>query len=135
MNSGLVASTVLAVLAACLTGCSDSAEPQAISDDERARLATVVAEASWIEDAVCNVEVFRQDGDITYGWAECSNLLSAEGEQIEQADSAPFRVEGDTVQVPGDGSQYMEDLHRLFPEDLISTIEQYSGVISPTANQ
>lgn len=131
-NPGLTVSMLLLGFAACLTGCGDGAEPQAISDQERDRLAQIVAQASWIEDAVCNVEVFRQEGEITYGWAECSNLPSIDNDQFQQAHSAPFRAEGDTVQVPEDGAQYSEDLERLFPADLHSTIEQYSGVYSPT---
>lgn len=130
-NSGLAIGAVFVAAVALITGCSEVAEPQAITDEERDHLAEVVADASWIEDAVCNVEVFRQDGDITYGWAECTNILSEAGAQLEQADSAPFRAEGDTVQVPDDGSQYPDEIRKLFPADLISTIEEYSGITSP----
>ena len=129
-NSGLVVGAVTLILAAALAGCSEVAEPPAISDQERERLTEVVENASWIEDAVCSVEVFRQDGPVTYGWSECTNALSAGEDQIEQSDSSPFRAEGGTVQVPAGGSQYAEDIRSLFPEDLVSTIEQYSGINS-----
>lgn len=129
----MVVGALSLIVAASVAGCSEIAEPQAISDQERERLSEVVEGASWIEDAVCTVEVFRQDGPITYGWSECTNALNTGEDQIEQSHSSPFRAEGDTVLVPADGSQYPEDIRRIFPEDLVSTIEQYSGISSPTA--
>lgn len=130
---GLVGAGVALTLSAVLAGCSEQVEPQAISDQEREHLTGLVERSSWIENAVCNVEVFRQEGQTTYGWAECTNTLSIEDGQVEQGSSTPFRAEGETIAVPGDGAQYAQDVRELFPADLVSTIEQYSGMSSASA--
>ena len=36
--------------------------------------------------------------------------------------SAPMRVDGDEVQVPGDGDLYSDDVRRLFPAEIADAI-------------
>lgn len=111
-----------------LVSCADgSTEPLALSDDEQARLVDLVAkESSWINTPSCQVDVFRQDGDTTYGWATCATDANvAETDDLSQAESYPFKAVGNTVTKPGDGSQYWEDVKEIFPEDLWSAIKQH----------
>lgn len=132
-KSGTLLGALVLTLTALLSGCSEATEPQAIDDQEREQLTGLVEESSWVENATCTVQVFRQEGPITYGWAECTNELNTEPEAVVQSGSYPFRAEEGTVQVPNEGERYTDDVRRLFPADLISTIEQYSGMRSPSA--
>ena len=117
-------------LAALLAGCGSTAEPQSISDDERQELVNEIQQESWVDNAVCTIEVFRQEADITYGWAECTNAATESAGQVEQSAAYPFKIQSGSVTVPEDGSRYAEDIRKIFPEDLIPTIEQYSGASS-----
>ena len=120
---------VLAVVAFGSVACSSASVPPTLSDDERARLVDLVEEqSSWIESPSCQVEVFRQEGDTTYGWADCMTSASASTseQELSREDSYPFRVDGDQIRVPGDGDAYEKDVRELFPEDLWSAIDEHS---------
>lgn len=120
---------LVAVVTFGTIACSSGDVPPTLSDDERARLVDRVEEqSSWIESPSCQVEVFRQDGDTTYGWADCMTSASASASEQEllQGESYPFRIDGDQIRVPGDGGAYEEDLKEIFPEDLRAAIEEHS---------
>ncbi|QCY46629.1 hypothetical protein GcLGCM259_0873 [Glutamicibacter creatinolyticus] len=129
-KAGLAVGALMLTLATMISGCSDAVEPQAISDDEKQDLVAQIEASTWVEDPTCSIEVFRQDGDTTFGWAECTNASNVDSGQIEQSANYPFKVQGETVTVPREGKQYQEDVKKTFPEDLWSTIEKYGGVSS-----
>ena len=55
----------------------------------------------------------ESDGS-SFVWAECFGALGGT--------SAPMRVDGDEVQVPGDGDIYSDDVRRLFPAEIADAI-------------
>lgn len=119
----------VAVVTLGTVACSAADVPPTLSDDERAQLVDIVEEqSSWIESPSCQVEVFRQEGDTTYGWADCmtSASESTNEQEVIQGESYPFRLDGDQIRVPGDGSAYEEDLKEIFPQDLRGAIEEHS---------
>lgn len=134
MKSGMMIGAMALTLTALLTGCNEAAEPQAIDDGQREQLTNLVQDSSWVQDATCSVQVFRQEGPVTYGWADCTNEVNVQEGQVAQSDSYPFRAEGDTIQVPAEGGNYAEDVRRIFPADLVTTIEQYSGMQTPSSD-
>lgn len=81
---------------------------KAIEDD----LAHVIAAARGGDD--CDVRLLGESDGSSFVWAEC---FGASG-----GISAPMRVDGDEVQLPGDGSLYAEDVQRLFPADVADAI-------------
>ncbi|MGH3653060.1 hypothetical protein [Glutamicibacter sp.] len=109
------------------TSCGSSNEPITLSDDERATIIDVVQEQGTVIDSpTCQVEVFRIEGSTTYGWATCAPDSQESADAAAQADAFPFRIDGQELRRPDDGSKYEEGVKKLFPEDLRSAINQHS---------
>ncbi|MEI2638036.1 MAG: hypothetical protein V9F03_03405 [Microthrixaceae bacterium] len=70
-------------------------------------LAQVIGAARGGDD--CDVRLLGESGGSFYVWAEC---FGASG-----GISAPMRVDGDEVHLPGDGGQYADDVRSLFPAE------------------
>ncbi len=109
----LVPGLVAVLLAVSCTGSSYSLPDQTdqVQATER-QLAPVVGAA--FDGADCEVRFLGKSDGSSFVWAECAGPLGAV--------SAPMRVDGDDVQVPGDGSLYTEDVRRMFPDDLADAI-------------
>lgn len=117
---------VLAATFAC-TSCGSGSEPITLSDDERASIIDIVQEQGTVIDSpTCQVEVFRIEDSTTYGWATCAPDSQESADAAAQADAFPFRIDGQELRRPSDGSDYEKDVKELFPEDLRSAINQHS---------
>ncbi|WP_404290106.1 hypothetical protein [Glutamicibacter arilaitensis] len=122
-----VVTFILFAVACGTVACGSGDVPTSLSDEERSRLVDLVEqESSWIETPSCQVEIFRQDADITYGWATCVTAASAPDQELDQGHSYPFRADGNELSTPGDGSDYQKNVEKLFPEDLWPAIEQHA---------
>jgi hypothetical protein len=117
---------VPAVLAAVLAvACSSSSfalpdrtdRVRAIEDD----LSQVISAARGGDD--CEVRLLGEADDSSFVWAECSGSSGAV--------SAPMRVDGNDVEVPGDGSQYPDDVRRLFPAEIADAILSDQAPLRP----
>jgi len=75
-------------------------------------LAHAIAAARGGDD--CDVRLLGESDGSSFVWAE---WFGASG-----GISAPMRVDGDEVQLAGDGSLYAEDVQRLFPADVADAI-------------
>lgn len=62
----------------------------------------------------CDVRLLGEADGSSFVWAECFGSSGGI--------SAPMRVDGDDVELPGDGSQYSEDVRRLFPAEIADVI-------------
>jgi hypothetical protein len=118
----LVPGLVAVLLAVSCSGSTYS--PPDRTDQVQAtegELASVVGAA--FEGADCDVRFLGESEGSSFVWAECAGPLG----EI----SAPMRVDGDDVQVPGDGSLYDDDVRRLFPDDLADAILAREGRLRP----
>lgn len=77
-----------------------------------ADLALVVSAARGGAD--CDVRLLGESDGSSFVWAEC---FGASG-----GISAPMRVDGSDVRLPGDGNLYTDDVRRLFPADIADAI-------------
>lgn len=109
---------VLPVAALVLT-VSCSGAPYVLPDrgDDRVKateadLAPVVSASQGGAD--CDVRLLGESEGSSFVWAEC---IGPSG-----GISAPMRVDGDDVELPGDGSLYADDVRRLFPADVADAI-------------
>ncbi|MEZ5310884.1 MAG: hypothetical protein R2735_09895 [Microthrixaceae bacterium] len=75
-------------------------------------LAQVIGAARGGDD--CDVRLLGKSAGSSYVWAEC---FGASG-----VISAPMRVDGDEVHLPGDGGQYADDVRSLFPAEVADAI-------------
>ncbi|MFJ2352515.1 hypothetical protein [Glutamicibacter sp. NPDC087673] len=115
------------VAAFAITSCGSGDEPITLSDDERTTIIDVVQEQGTVIDSpTCQVEVFRIEDSTTYGWATCAPDSQDSADTAAQADAFPFRIDGQELRRPDDGSKYEEGVKELFPEDLRSAITQHS---------
>ncbi len=104
---------VMVMTAAC--GGASYGLPDRTDDRVKAtedELAQVVGAARGGDD--CDVRLLAESDGRSFVWAEC---FGASG-----GISAPMRVDGNKVQLPGDGGLYADDVRRLFPKDLADAI-------------
>lgn len=97
--------------------CSGSsyALPDRTDDQVRATegdLSQVVSAERGGDD--CNVRLLGEADGSSFVWAECFGSSGGI--------SAPMRVEGNDVELPGAGTQYPEDVRRLFPAEIADAI-------------
>lgn len=137
----------VALIGGFLAGCSDpvvlpdrtdpavQAEEARIGDVletvEEARIGDVTGSADAIlvpRPRECAVRLLGQDGDTSYVWANCFGPLDG---PERPGIGAPVRIDGDRVWVPGDGSQYGEDIEEMFPADIAKAIFDGGERISP----
>ncbi|WP_159614738.1 hypothetical protein [Glutamicibacter sp. JC586] len=119
--------SVLLVATFTLASCGSETEPNALSDQELAKVSSVVQDQGTVIDgASCQVEIFRIQGSTTYGWATCAPSDEADPQAGAQADSFPFRIEENKLSRPDEGANYQKDVDKLFPEDLRSAIKQHA---------
>ena len=110
-----VAAFVLAV--ALLASCGEEGHPLPDRGDAGVMAAEVELEriVSAAQDgAECGVRLLGESDGSSFVWAECSGPSGGV--------SAPMRIDGAEVQVPGDGSLYEDDVRRLFPAGLADLI-------------
>ncbi|MDO5741225.1 MAG: hypothetical protein Q4P07_13865 [Ornithinimicrobium sp.] len=107
---------------AFLCGCAapelpDRADPEVQA--EEARLAEVIGADPGVLGVRgnCSVRLLRQVEETAFVWAHCEG-----GAPVNTGVSAPMRVVGSAVIVPGDGTQYERDIRAMFPEDLIEIV-------------
>ena len=127
LTAAVIAVGVLGVCSTPGVELPDRADPTI--QREEARLAAVIgAETTTILGApgTCSVRLLRQDATASFVWAEC-----ATGPPTNTGISAPMRVIGSQVTVPRDGTQYTQDIHTLFPDDLAAIIEAQDDSIRP----
>ncbi len=62
----------------------------------------------------CDVRLLGGADGRSFVWAECFGSSGGI--------SAPMRIDGDDVELPGDGSQYPDDVRRLFPAEIADLI-------------
>lgn len=106
----------LAVLVLAVS-CGGAAYGLPDRTDDRVRatehdLAQVVGAARGGDD--CDVRLLGESDGSSFVWAEC---FGASG-----GISAPMRVDGDEVQLPGDGNLYDDGVRRLFPAEVADAI-------------
>lgn len=75
-------------------------------------LAQVVGAARGGDD--CDVRLLGESDGSSFVWAEC---FGASGNI-----SAPMRIDGDEVQLPGAGNLYDDGVRRLFPAEIADAI-------------
>jgi len=79
-------------------------------------------------EGLCEWEILGKNDKEVYVWAMCQVASSSDG----AATSAPAVIELDSegnirsVKMPGDGSYYVPDIRKLFPEDLHEKILSHS---------
>lgn len=121
---GISALSVL-VLAFGTSACGAASEPEALSDDQQQAIVDLVQDhGTDFAAPSCQVEVFRIGDPATFGWATCTETQGPNPAPAAQATAFPFKIAGSTVEKPGDGAQYLKDVHTMFPEDLWSALEQ-----------
>ncbi|WP_313811707.1 hypothetical protein [Glutamicibacter sp.] len=121
---GTVAALSVAVLA---TSCAASSQPDNLSDDEQQKIVKLVQDqGADISSPSCSVEVFRVEGKSTYGWASCTDSNSVAAGSGAKAEAFPFKISGNKIQKPDEGSGYRKEVHKLFPEDLWNAVDQHS---------
>lgn len=111
------------VLAGSCSG-SSYALPDRTEDQVRATegdLAQVISAARDGDD--CAVRLLGKADGSSFVWAEC---VGSSGGL-----SAPMRVDRDDVELPGDGSQYSDDVRRLFPAEIADAILTDQGRLRP----
>jgi hypothetical protein len=115
--AGVLAVSLLGAvgLSACGSGLMGYDLPDRTDPDVQAREAelTPIISASQ-RGGDCKVRMLGESDDASFVWADC---FGASG-----GISAAMRVEGDDVLQPGDGSQYGDDVRRLFPSGLAHMI-------------
>ncbi|MGO4296188.1 hypothetical protein [Glutamicibacter sp. MCAF14] len=125
-RTGFGVGTALTV-AFAITSCGLASEPTALSDEDQASIVELVQEqGTVIEAPTCSVEVFRIEDSTTYGWASCAPSSNESADAMAQVDAFPFRIDGQDLRRPDDGSKFDEDVKELFPEDLRSAINQHA---------
>ena len=93
---------------------------------EEQRLATLLGNSDQVipQPGSCKVRLLGRDGGTSYAYAACE---SAEG----SATQLPARIDGTTIRLPGDGSQYSEDVEALFPRRLAREILSHPERFTP----
>ena len=91
-------------------GLPDRADDRVKATEED--LAQVVGTARGGDD--CDIRLLGESERSSFVWAECFGALGGT--------SAPMRVYGDEVQVPGDGDLYSDDVRRLFLAEIADAI-------------
>lgn len=91
-------------------GLPDRADDQVKATE--AHLAQVVGAARGGAD--CDIRLLGESDGSSFVWAECFGPVGGI--------SAPMRVDGDDVRLPGDGNRYADDVRRLFPADVAAAI-------------
>ena len=119
MGMRLVLPLAVVVLAVSCGGASHNEASYGLADraDDRVKateedLAQVVGAARGGDD--CDIRLLGESDGSSFVWAECFGALGGT--------SAPMRVDGDEVQVPGDGDLYSDDVRRLFPAEIADAI-------------
>lgn len=107
---------VPAVVAAALAvSCSGSAFAL---PDRTDQVRAIEGELSQVISAArggdCDVRLLGEADEASFVWAECFGSSGGI--------SAPMRVDGNDVELPGDGSQYPDDVRRLFPTEIADAI-------------
>jgi hypothetical protein len=103
----------------CVAGCSGRPELPDRTDPairaEAARIAALLgADPSVVGGpGTCKVRLLGQEAGASFVWAECAAL-----DPPFSGVSAPMRVDGSTVTLPGEGAAYSESVREMFPEDL-----------------
>jgi len=75
-------------------------------------------------DAICEWEVLGQSVGEVYVWAECQINYLVIGTAISVPSVLYLGNDGsiESVQIPGDGTQYAVDIRNMFPHDLLEQI-------------
>ena len=126
---GTAALSCALVLSACSASGAelpDRSDPAVHADE--ARLAALIGFDSSVlgEEGTCAVRLLRRTEEAAFVWAECTGRLHP-----DSGISAPMRVVGSQVLVPGDGPDYARDIRRLFPEDLVETVLAADTTVRP----
>ena len=69
----------------------------------------------------CDVRILGMEGDSTFAWAECT-YPAGRGEAPAAGVSTAYRIEGQSVRGPQDGSGYSESIKQLFPVSVAQAI-------------
>jgi hypothetical protein len=87
------------------------------------------------EEVLCEWEILGRSDQEVYLWAVCMSIIpigiTAEGRDIFSSSSTPavIHVGEDgavqSVEIPGAGSDYARDIHRMFPSDVQEKFDQY----------
>ena len=82
---------------------------------EEARLAALLGADTSIlgGQSRCRVRLLGQEAGASFVWATCEAV-----DPPHTGISAPLRVEGAEVTVPGDGAAFSRTVHEMFPEAL-----------------
>ncbi|GAA1415531.1 hypothetical protein AUR04nite_21320 [Glutamicibacter uratoxydans] len=124
LGVGIFAAFSVTLLAA---SCASLSQPDTLSDDEQQKIVSLVQDkGADIPSPACNVEVFRAEGSDIYGWASCTDSESAASASNVKAEAFPFKISGDKVLKPDEGSDYQKDVHQLFPQELWNAVDQHS---------
>lgn len=123
----------LLLVAMLVGGCSepvdlpDRADPAVQA--EEARLTAILESIEDVDHILvpmpreCSVRLLGQEGDTAYVWANCFGpSIDTEFGSERPGVGGPMRIDGDRVSMPGDGSQYSEDIKEMFPADIARAI-------------
>lgn len=103
----------------------DRTNPAVLQEEQR--LATLLGASDDVLSTGggnCEVRLLGRDGETSYAWAHCEHG-GGEGASV------PVRVDGRSVRVPGDGSDYSEDVEALFPGRLADEILEHDDRLRP----
>lgn len=92
----------------------DRSEPAVPVEERIVAAAAGAPGAVYGTGATCEARLLGRTDTASYAWVVC-NYQGSET-------SAPVRVDGDRVTVPGDGSRYAEDIEEMFPDGLADLI-------------
>jgi hypothetical protein len=107
---------VLALVAGCSSGQPELPDRAAASvRAEEARIAEVLGADSSVVGGPCEcrVRLLGQESGASFAWADCEALNPP-----YTAISAPLRVDGSKVTLPGDGAAFSHTVREMFPEEL-----------------